>query len=155
MKKFLLFILVCIAFTGCATLFSGSRQSMVFSAPAGTKIFSDGILLAEVPEGYDAVSIMVDRRLGGMNMMARKEGYKDTLFFVRSQVNGTVFVNILLGPAMLLGGAIDLITGSAAKYPNYIQIGMEPLDGRTTDNVNYNLQSGDVIVDNIDNILQY
>ena len=124
--------------SGCATIFSGSSQSIVFSAPAGTKIYSDGILLAEVPQGYDAVSTRVNRSLNGISMVAKKDGYKDAYFYIRPQVNGVVFVNILLGPAMLLGGAVDLITGSAAEYPNYIQIGMEPLDvmdQRTVDSI--------------------
>lgn len=144
MKKLLSLVLlaaVCLTFSGCATIFSGSNQSIVFSAPAGTRIYMDGFLLAEVPQGYDAVSTRVGRSLNGMSMVAKKEGYKDAYFYVRSRVNGVVFVNILLGPSMLLGGAIDLITGAAAEYPNYIQIGMEPLE----------------VVDQsaVDNILQY
>ena len=141
MKKLLSFVLLvafCLTMPGCATIFSGTSQSIVFSAPAGTRIYSDGILIAEVPQGYDAVSTRVNRSLNGLSMVAKKDGYKDAYFYVRPRANGVVFVNILLFPGMVLGGAIDLLTGAAAEYPNYIQIGMEPLDvidQRTVDSI--------------------
>jgi len=140
MKKLLFFVAVCLTLSGCATIFSGSRQSIVLSAPAGTKIFSDGILIAEVPQGYDAISVRVNRSLSGMSMMAKKDGYKDTYFYLRPRVNDVVFINILLGPGVLFGGGIDLITGAAAEFPNYIQIGMEPLEGTASSSVDSILQ---------------
>lgn len=124
MKKFLLLILAMFTLAGCATIFSGTKQSVVFSAPAGTKFYMDGMKIAEVPAGYDSVSVVVDRNINGMNMVAKKDGYRDTHFHVRATVNGVVFVNILIGAVWAV---VDIATGAAAKYPNYVEVEMLPL----------------------------
>lgn len=131
MKKLILLVLVVLTFTGCASMFTGTTQTIVFSAPEGTKIFMDGMKIAEVPPGYDAVSVRVGKRLSGAGMVAKKEGYQDTHFFLRTRVNGVVFVNILLGPVFWVGGIVDLATGAAAKMPNYVEVEMAPLAGTT------------------------
>lgn len=125
MKKFFICAITLLLFTGCATIISGTRQMVVFAAPEGTRIFNDGIKLAEIPRGEEAVSVLMNRSLNGLFLIAKKDGYKDTRFFVKTSVNGVVFINILLGG--VIGGAVDLATGAAAKYPNYIEIEMEPL----------------------------
>lgn len=128
MQKVILLLLLAVLFTGCSTIFSGTRQSIVFSAPAGTGIYMDGLKIAEVPHGYDAVSVTVNRRLRGADMVARREGYRDTHFYLRPNFNGTVFVNILMGPYMIVGGLVDVLSGAAVKYPNYIEVEMLPLN---------------------------
>lgn len=129
MNKFFILILIAFTFAGCATIFTGTTQSVVFSAPAGTRIYMDGIKIAEVPIGYDAVSVRLDKSINGSSMIARKDGYKDAYFYLKGRVNGVVFVNILLGPCLIIGGAVDMVTGAAVNYPNYVEIEMEPLHG--------------------------
>ena len=140
MKKVLIIVLMAMTLTSCATIFSGSKQNVVFSAPEGTRLYMDGIKIAEVPQGYDAVSVRLDRKISGSYMVAKKAGYNDTFFYIQTKVNGTVFINILMGPYMLIGGGIDLLTGAAAQYPNYIEIEMLPLEGTV---------SGQQTIDNI------
>lgn len=125
MKKIIILVLIAAAFASCATIISGSRQSVIFSAPSGTKLYVDGVKVAEIPEGYDSVSTKLDRSLNGLDMVAKKDGYRDTHFRVKSSVNGVVFINIILGG--IIGGAVDLATGAAAKFPNYIEVELQPL----------------------------
>lgn len=124
MKKFLLLILACFALAGCATIFTGTKQSVIFAAPEGTRIYKDGVKIAEIPQGYDSVSVRLDKSVGGLNLVAKKDGYRDTYFRVGTTVNGVVFVNILIGA---IWAVVDVATGAAINYPNYIEVEMLPL----------------------------
>lgn len=57
-----------------------------------------------------------------MNMMAKKEGYKNEPFFLNTRFNGVSCINLL----NIIAWAIDLGTGNACKYDrNYVEIEME------------------------------
>ena len=135
MKKLIIIALAAMLLTSCATIISGTKQTVIFSAMEGTAIYSEGIIMAEIPSGYKQVAVEIPRSLNSKFLTARKDGYQDTNFFLRPSVNGVVFVNILLLPGVLIGGAIDCATGAAAKYPEYIQIIMYPETGTTSEGV--------------------
>lgn len=114
---------VVLSMSRCATIISGSRQSVTFVAPENTRIYQDGVVIARVPEGATTVETKVKRELSSPLLMARHDDYADTPFTLKSKVNGVVFVNLLLGG--LIGAGIDLATGAACKYPNYVEIEMQ------------------------------
>jgi hypothetical protein len=134
MKKFVIVILAGLLLAGCATIISGSRQTVVFAGPEGTRIFQEGIKVAEIPQGETEIATLLDRSVNGSYFVARKEGYHDTRFYVRMKVNGVVFVNLIIGG--IVGGVIDVATGAAAKYPDYIEVEMEPLENTTRQELN-------------------
>ena len=125
MKKIIFLILAMFTLVSCATIFTGTKQSVIFTASEGTKFYVDGRKIAEIPAGYDSVSITVDRNINGLDMVAKKDGYRDAHFHVKATVNGVVFVNILVGAVW---GAVDIATGAAVRYPNYVEVEMHPLN---------------------------
>ncbi len=128
MKKLIIVILAGLLLAGCATIISGSRQTVIFSAPEGTRIFREGIKVAEIPQGETEAFVRMDRSLSGAYFVAKKEGFHDTRFYVRMRVNGVVFVNLVIPGGVIIGTIVDLATGAAAKYPNFIEIEMDPIE---------------------------
>lgn len=132
MKRFIFMAITAVAlifsFSGCASIFSGSQQMVVFSAPEGTKFYMNGIKIAEVREGDSSATVWLSRNQRSPHITAKKAGYKDANFILQARVNGAIFVNILLiyPPLIISGATIDLVTGAAAKYPNYVTIEMVP-----------------------------
>ena len=126
MKKLLLIAVSLFLFASCATIITGTNQTVVFAAPAGTSIYMDGMKIAEITEGEQTCTAHIKRSISSQLLVAKKEGYKNTTFQLKAKVNGVVFVNIILGG--IIGGAVDLATGAAGKYQDYIEIELEPIN---------------------------
>lgn len=124
--------------TGCATMLTGTSQMVILTAPAGTKIYQDGYKIGEIYPGEESIAISLRRQLTPLRLIAKKDGCKQTHFELRPNVNGVIFVNILVGVWPFI---VDIATGAATKYPNYVEIEMEPLSqqyyqSQPTQNIN-------------------
>ena len=112
----------CLLFSSCATLFTGSRQAITFDAKMPeVGIYKDGVKLGET-KNDGTFTTKIGKELSSVNMMAKKEGYKNEPFFLNTRFNGVSCINLL----NIIAWAIDLGTGNACKYDrNYVEIEME------------------------------
>lgn len=123
MKKFLPLAIVCLFLSSCATIFTSSKQSITFSGMEGTKIYetSSNLKIAEIGK-EKTTTVRVKKKLGEKQLLAKKEGYKNTPMILESSFNTTSLWNILFWPGFL----VDLGTGQMNKYDNsYIEVEME------------------------------
>lgn len=117
-----LFFVLLITMSSCATIFTGTRQNVTFVANEGTKIYYQGVKIAEVSEGRSQTVTRVNKCLNSQILVAKHPDYEDTPFYLQANLNGVVFLNIIWGG--IIGGAIDCATGAACKFPNYVEIDM-------------------------------
>lgn len=121
-KKIISICCACLLFSSCATLFTGSRQAITFDAKMPeVGIYKDGVKLGET-KNDGTFTTKIGKELSSVNMMAKKEGYKNEPFFLNTRFNGVSCINLL----NIIAWAIDLGTGNACKYDrNYVEIEME------------------------------
>lgn len=122
MEKIISICFACLLFSSCATLFTGSRQAITFDAKMPeVGIYKDGVKLGET-KNDGTFTTKIGKELSSVNMMAKKEGYKNEPFFLNTRFNGVSCINLL----NIIAWAIDLGTGNACKYDrNYVEIEME------------------------------
>lgn len=95
--------------SGCATLFSGSKESVsINSDPSGATILIDGIEMGRTP-----ATLHVRRAgLGSKTVTLRMPGYQDRSFVLQSTFNAVSLVNVFFWPGFI----VDALTGSITKY---------------------------------------
>ncbi|RME85041.1 MAG: PEGA domain-containing protein [Planctomycetota bacterium] len=116
---FLAFLCFLTIFSGCATIFTGTEQSIqVNSEPNGAEVRDNGI-----PVGKTPCSIRVTRGFGHEILLV-KEGYRNQAVDLRAKLNPIIFLNILnLG----IGFAVDFLTGAyQERYPKEIFARLRP-----------------------------
>jgi hypothetical protein len=124
MKKVILPVLALALMTSsCATLFSGSSQPITFSGLEGTKIYdaATNMKLAEIGAGKTA-TVNIKKKVGDKQLLAKKDGYKNTPLILESSFNNTALLNIFFWPGFI----VDYGTGKMNKWDNqFINIEME------------------------------
>ena len=96
--------------TGCATLFTGTSDTITFeSEPSGARVLVDGLSIGRTP-----VTTSVKRPgLGGSKLVTMQlDGYEDMTFQLDSSFNVISVLNL----TNLLGWGIDVVTGAIGKY---------------------------------------
>jgi len=107
MKKsyYIIILVIAILFQGCATLVSGSKQTIRFSSyPTQATVKINGI-----PYGKTPTKARLKRR-GQQYIQIEMEGYKTYETTFTKRLNGWFWGNILIGG--LIGMVIDAATGS-------------------------------------------
>lgn len=108
MKK--LICLAVILLSACGTVFSGTTQQInCESNVKGVKIYVDGIEECTAPCAFT-----INRSADSVQIIARKNGYKDRVISIRSSINRTSYFN-LIG---LYSWSTDALTGSVWHYRN-------------------------------------
>lgn len=120
-------VLCAISFTACSTMLTTKYQQVYVVAPGGTELLRDGEFMGEVPRGQTDVTLIVRRGLRKFTLTAVNPRYETLEFEMVPGMNLTVLFNILLGPGLVIGLPVDLASGAAGEYPNYVEIHMEPL----------------------------
>lgn len=123
MKKITLFAIIAFSFSSCATLFTGSKQSITFSGIEGTRIYdaTSNTKLAEIGSDKTA-TVSIKKKMSDKQLLAKKEGYKTLPLLLESTFNTTSLWNILFWPGFI----VDLGTGQMNKWDNtYINIDLE------------------------------
>ena len=111
MKKVLLILICALCLSSCGTLFTPSRQAITFVGTPETKIFDNSQKLGEIDEGGTAI-IPIRKKLFNKTLIAKKEGYKNTLIVLESTLNPVSIINL----TNLFAWAIDLATGKCCKW---------------------------------------
>ena len=111
MRKFikLLFTFVFIlSLTSCATIFSGTKDSLTFNTKQeGAKLYHKGIDKCTLP-----CTIKMKRSLGDDIIVVKKDGYEDRMFELDKKFNAVSIINLF----SLVGWGVDAATGALMKY---------------------------------------
>lgn len=120
MKKIVL-LLPILALVGCGTVFSGSTQKITFDSNLrkNIEIYANGALVCtSTPCVVD-----IDRSSSAMTIMAKAEGYEDSMGQVKTKINPASWGN-LLSP---YSWTTDFATSSMWKYTrDGVYINMRP-----------------------------
>lgn len=121
MNRVLAFGLVAaLALTGCATLFSGTQQTVTINSNiSGAKIYLDGKEIGQTP-------FAGNMRKGGTTLVIKADGYEDAEVKLAKTVTGVFFLNFLSGG--LVGTTTDLATSAIWSYsPNAFHAELKPV----------------------------
>lgn len=119
-------VLAVLALTGCATVVSGTQQSVFVDTP-----LTEGATctLQDSKHGHwylqsTPATVSVLKGNGPMNITCRKAGYQTASVSVDDEFSGATLGNIILGGG--IGIFVDAASGAAQKYPDKIVIWMKP-----------------------------
>lgn len=108
MKNLILFTLVTVVFSSCATLLTGTSDKIYFDTdPSKAKVIVGGADKCKTP-----CTVKVKRSLDGQSVMLKKEGYETRMVELDQSFNVVSILNL----GNFLGWGIDALSGSLKKY---------------------------------------
>lgn len=128
MKKAIL-SLSAIVLTGCATVFSGTSQTINVKVVDSSNQQLLSNISCVVSDGNGAThsivtnpsAISVSKGNGAIRIDCQKAGYKQLNMAVGDSFNALTIVNVLFWPGFI----VDAVSGAYKKYPSHYQINME------------------------------
>lgn len=97
--------------TGCATILRSTGQGMsITSQPSGAEVLVDNTV-----EGVTPMTTKL-RRKDNHTIVIRLAGYEPYETILTRQTSGWVFGNVLFGPGVVVGIAVDAISGGMYKF---------------------------------------
>lgn len=101
---------VILSTTSCATIFTGSKDSITFNTkPEGAKVIFQGVEKCVTP-----CTTEFQRTLGKRTVEIKKDGFESKEVKLEKNFNAVTLVNLIFGG--VIGFGIDLATGSFLKY---------------------------------------
>jgi PEGA domain-containing protein len=115
MKKVLLLGLSILLFTSCASIFTGSKRSVLFeSDPSGAKVYVNGFEKGVTPA---QIKVKADDKID-----FRLDGYKERVVIMDSKFNLVAILNTI----SIIGWGVDAITGSLKRVDTkYVKVDLE------------------------------
>ena len=108
MKKIPVLFLAVFMMTGCATIFTGTKDNISFSStPSGATIYKDGVEICTTPCNYK-----IKRSLNDTDIEFKLDGYETRLITLDNELNLVSIINL----GNLLGWGIDALSGAVMKY---------------------------------------
>lgn len=111
MKKILqgtVILFIVFAFSGCATIFTGTRDTLHFDTePQGAVVYKDGLKLCTTP-----CDVSMKRSLNSQYVTFKMDGYRTRMIMLDQEFNVVSVINL----GSLIGWAIDAATGAIMKY---------------------------------------
>ena len=108
MNKIPIFLIALFLMTGCATLFTGTKDRIAFaSTPSGATIYKDGVEICTTPCSYK-----VKRSLNDTEVEFKLDGFETRLITLDKEFNLVSIINF----GNLFGWGIDALSGSLMKY---------------------------------------
>jgi len=125
-KKFLLLPTFVLLLASCASVTSGTTQTISIVTPDAEEAKCE---LADSKSGrwylpQSPGSVTVKKGDGPMTITCRKEKYKTAVVQVDEELAGATLGNIILGGG--IGIFVDAASGAAQKYPDQVYVWMEP-----------------------------
>ena len=121
-KTMLVSALVLSLLSGCASIVSGTNQSVTVDTPgcaaASCRLTNDKGEWAVTTPG----SVVVNRAYGPLTIVCSKDGFASATATVTSTTKAMAFGNILFGG--VIGAGVDIGTGAAYDYPTSIVVPM-------------------------------
>ena len=110
-------------FTSCGTLFTPTRQKIAFTGLPATKIYDNGRKVGEISED-GITTIKIKKKLADKQLLAKKEGYKNSIITLDAVLNPVSIVNL----TNVFAWAIDLATGKCCRWDQeIIEVEMEKI----------------------------
>ena len=138
MKKSLLASAVAVLLAGCATIISGTSDTVtVKSAPEGAQISITNRAGEKIHTGTTPATVTLKRGAGyfkseAYQIVIEKDGFKPYQFVLAGQVSGWYVANILFGGLIGLL-VVDPITGAMYRLtPESTDVVLESLDQKTS-----------------------
>lgn len=121
-KNAILFSLMALSFTSCATIVNGTTQRIpVSSDPIGAHVFVDGVRIGCTP-----VNVELKRKYDHLITIS-KAGYEDESIRVEPVISGAVAGNIVAGG--FIGWGVDAVNGSQYRLiPEVVQVRLRPFN---------------------------
>ncbi|MFC5193636.1 PEGA domain-containing protein [Algoriphagus aquatilis] len=108
MKKIPLLLVSIILMSGCATIFTGTKDRITFNSnPSGAIIYKDGVELCTTPCTYK-----VKRSINDTDIEFKLDGYQTRVITLDKEFNVISIINL----GNLLGWGIDALSGAVMKY---------------------------------------
>ncbi|MBS9524497.1 PEGA domain-containing protein [Litoribacter ruber] len=108
MKRLLLLTLVTAMLSSCATIFTGTKDTIHFNSnPEGATVYKDGLEICKTP-----CRVPVKRSLNDTDIEYRLDGYEARVFSLDKEFNVVSIINL----GNLLGWGIDAASGALMKY---------------------------------------
>ncbi|SHG16448.1 PEGA domain-containing protein [Pedobacter caeni] len=106
-------------FSGCATIFTGSKQTVqINSVPPGADIEVDGL-----SSGVTPAPVRLKKGFTGQTVTLKKAGFETKTFQPATTFNAVSVINLLF----IIGWGIDAATGAMMKYdPKVYEMKLEP-----------------------------
>lgn len=129
MKKLItsgLAILLAMSLTSCASIVSGTNQSV--SVKTGNVTGANCELKNNKGKWYVSNtpgSVVVNRSYDNLDVNCTKKGYPQGKESVKSHTKGMAFGNVVFGG--VVGAGVDVASGAAYDYPNEIDVPMKKL----------------------------
>ena len=121
----LLFVVLGTMLAGCATVVSGTTQTVgVNTDPEGAdcQFTRKGVLVGRVNPTPGTIQIGKDYE--SVSVLCQKEGFDDTAGVIGSEFQAMTLGNILLGG--LIGVVVDAASGAMTKYPDVVTFTLIP-----------------------------
>lgn len=126
MKKMFVAVALCALSTGCASIVTGSNQSLSVATRENMKpvIGANCKLTNDKGQWYVTTpgSVVVHRAYGDLIVQCQKDGMQPGIATFKSSTKGMMAGNILFGG--FIGAGVDASTGAAYDYPNLLTIEM-------------------------------
>lgn len=120
-----LVVMAGIVVSGCATITTGSNQSItVLTDPSGAECRLDRKGSAVAIINPTPGTVQVDKSKDTIAIRCRKEGFQDTAGTLSSEFQGMTFGNIIFGG--IIGVAVDAGSGALNEYPSQVSIVLIP-----------------------------
>jgi hypothetical protein len=125
-------LLICSIFFSCATLISGSKQSIrINSIPSGAKIIINGqdkgCTTPCLVELKRRVRPSVHNNRNEYHYLFTKEGYANAEFIDYRKLNPQIFLGCLTSVFSVIAIPIDFTSGAVYKYNNNILVNLSPV----------------------------
>ncbi len=108
MNRSLIFLIALFLMTGCATIFTGTKDRISFiSTPSGATIYKDGLEICTTPCNYS-----IKRSITDTEVEFKLDGYESRIITLDKELNVVSILNL----GNLFGWGIDVLSGSVMKY---------------------------------------
>lgn len=108
MNKIPVLLLALFLMTGCATIFTGTKDRIAFtSTPLGATIYKDGVEICTTPCNY-----RFKRSVNDTDLEIKLDGYQTRMITLDKEFNLVSILNF----GNLFGWGIDVLSGAVVKY---------------------------------------
>lgn len=118
-------LFACFGVTGCATVVSGTTQTIAINTdPQGAdcSFTRDNVLVARINPTPGTTS--VSKSFGTIGVLCKKADFEDVAGTIESQFQAATLGNIILGG--VIGVVVDAASGAMSKYPDSVSFTMIP-----------------------------